>query len=245
MKDKLFFFGAQEWVNFLAIQTAIITVPTEKMRAGDFSELLNPANGFYNGARTIMDPTTGQPFPGNVIPQNRLSPNGMAILNAYPDPTPGFRQGTTNALITSPNPQDQRKDNIRFDYRMNAKNNFSYRFAAYNWVATDAFRDDLTFARTAWERPNTTSTASWTSTLTSNLINELTYNYSKDNVFINLFTETGAPPAEHVRYQLPVHLPGEGDRPTRFRRSTSPASVDDRRRSVPVVVCGPIHTSRT
>ena len=42
-KDKLFFFGAQEWVNFYRDQTAIITVPTAAMRNGDFSELLNPS----------------------------------------------------------------------------------------------------------------------------------------------------------------------------------------------------------
>ena len=39
-KDKLFFFGAQEWVNFFAVQTNQATVPTEAMRRGDFSQLL-------------------------------------------------------------------------------------------------------------------------------------------------------------------------------------------------------------
>src|SRR5436190_17093187 len=48
LKDKLFFFGAQEWVNFLQVQTNTATVPTAKMRAGDFSELLVPNNGFFN-----------------------------------------------------------------------------------------------------------------------------------------------------------------------------------------------------
>ncbi len=124
-----------------------------------------------------------------MIPIERLSPNGRALLNAYPMPTPGFRQGTNNAIITSPNPQDQRKDNIRFDYRFNERNNISYRFGRYNWVAVDAFRGDLPFARTDWERPNYTNTASWTSTVTSNLINELTYTYSRDDVFINVFQE--------------------------------------------------------
>src|SRR5690606_23943377 len=74
-RDKLFFFGAQEWVNFFQEQTSVITVPTERMRRGDFSELLDPNNGFYSGARVIIDPLTGQPFPGNIIPENRLSPN--------------------------------------------------------------------------------------------------------------------------------------------------------------------------
>ena len=189
-KDKLFFFGAQEWVNFFQESTATITVPSAAMRRGDFSELLNPNNGFFNGARVITDPLTGQPFQNNVIPENRLSPNGMAILNMYPSPNTGTT-GQRNAILTSPNPQDQRKDNIRLDYRLNDSNNISYRFGRYNWVAVDAFRGDLPFARTDWERPNFTSTASWTSTLTSSLINEFTYTFSRDDVFIDVFTETG------------------------------------------------------
>jgi hypothetical protein len=189
-KDKLFFFGAQEWVNFKQIQTATITVPSAAMRTGDFSELLNANNGFFNGARVITDPLTGQPFPGNVIPSNRLSPVGRAMLNAYPLPTAGLN-GANNAVITSPNPQDQRKDNIRFDYRLNNSNQVTYRFSRYNWVAVDAFRENLPFARTSWERPNFTSTASWTSTLSNNLINEVSYTFSRDDVFINVFTEDG------------------------------------------------------
>ena len=190
-KDKLFFFGSQEWVNFYQEATSIIAVPTVRMRQGDFGELLDPNNGFISGSRVVNDPLTGQPFPGNVIPANRLSVNGMAFLNAFPAPTPGFRQGSANSIINSPNPQDQRKDNIRFDYRLNDKNNIAYRFSRYNWVAVDAFRGGMQFARTDWERPNFTSTASWTSTLTSNLINELNYTFSRDDVFINVFEEGG------------------------------------------------------
>src|SRR3954453_17069377 len=187
LKDKLFFFGAQEWVNFLQVQTNTATVPTAKMRAGDFSELLVPNNGFFNTAQIIKDPLTGQPFPGNVIPSNRLSANGLALLAAYPLPTAGFQQGTNNAIINSENPQDQRKDNIRLDYRLNAQNNFSFRYGKYSWTAVDAFRGTFPFARTDWDRPNTTETASWTSTFRNNLVNEATYTYGLDEVFINVF----------------------------------------------------------
>ena len=51
LKDKLFFFGAQEWVNFFQVADGVITVPTEAMRRGDFSELLNPNNGFFSRRR--------------------------------------------------------------------------------------------------------------------------------------------------------------------------------------------------
>ena len=203
LKNRLFFFGAQEWANYKATSTAIITVPTMAMRQGDFSELLNPANGFFNGARTIIDPQTGQPFPGNIIPAGRLSANGTALMRLYPEPTPGFRQGTNNAIINSDNPQDQRKDNIRFDWRPSAAHQFSYRFSRSNWVAIDAFRDNLPFARTDWERPNFTQTISWTSTWKSNLVNEFSYTGGRDDVFINVFTESGL----HQRSRTGVNYP--------------------------------------
>jgi len=190
-KDKAFFFVAQEWVDFFAVQTNTATVPTLAMRAGDFSELLNPSSGFYSTAQTIRDPLTGQPFLNNVIPAGRLSANGIALMKLYPEPTPGYRSGTANAIFNSENPQDQRKDNIRIDYRLGDKNQITYRYSKYNWVAVDAFRGQFPFARTDWDRPNGTQNVNWTSTITPTLINEFSYSHSLDQVFINVFTETG------------------------------------------------------
>jgi len=189
-KDKLFFFAAQEWVDFLQVSSNNVTVPTALMRAGNFSELLGP-NQFFSSVQVIKDPTTGQPFPGNIIPPERLSPNGLALLRAYSPPTPGFNSGgSANSIVTSENPQDQRKDNIRLDYRLNAHNSFAYRYGKYNWVAVDAFRGVFPYARTDWNRPNTTQTASWTSTITPTLLNDLTYTFGLDEVFINVFRGT-------------------------------------------------------
>ena len=235
LKNKLFFFGAQEWVNFFQDATNTATVPTMLMRQGDFSELLDPNNGFVSARRLIIDPLTGQPFPGNIIPANRLSANGLAFLNTYPEPTAGFRQGSANLIQNSPNPQDQRKDNIRFDYRPNASNQFTYRFSRSNWVAVDAFRGSFPFARTDWERPNFTQTASWTSTIKSNWVNEFTFTYSRDDVFINVLRGRRLP-AQPVGHQLPVRLPRRRRSTTRFRRSrsaTSPRSTAGRTRRSP------------
>jgi hypothetical protein len=207
-RNKLFFFGAQEWVNFFQVQTSTITVPTEAMRRGDFSELLGP-NPFFSGARTIMNPLTGQPFPGNIIPAEQLSPNGVGILNLYPLPTPGFQQGTNNAILTSDNPQDQRKDNIRFDYRLSERNQFTYRYSRQNWVAIDGFRGGLPFARTDWERPNWTMNFNWMTTISPTLINEASYAYSKDQVFINVFTESGLHQRSRTGINYPYIFPGK------------------------------------
>jgi Carboxypeptidase regulatory-like domain len=203
LKDRLFFFGAQEWVDFFQVETSTVTVPTEAMRRGDFSELLG-SNRFYSTPQMIRDPLTGQPFPNNIIPADRLSRNGVALMNLYPLPTPGFQgTGSQNAIIESDNPRDQRKDSIRFDYRINNNNQINYRFQRSNWVAIDAFRGGLPFARTDWERPNRTQNFSWTSTITNTLINEFAYSHSLDEVFINVFTESGL----HQRSRTGINYP--------------------------------------
>ncbi len=99
-KSKLFFFLAEEWVKRRYETEATGTVPTAAMRTGDLSELLSPTNPFFGKSRVAKDPTTGQPFPNNVIPPDRLNSLGVALLNEYPLPTPGFQRGSANWIQT-------------------------------------------------------------------------------------------------------------------------------------------------
>ena len=207
-KDKFFFFAAQEWVNFFQVATNQATVPTDAMKNGDFSQLLG-ANPFYSTPQFIRDPLTGLPFPGNIIPANRLSPNGIALMKLYPTPTPGFQSGSQNLIINSENPQDQRKDNIRFDYRLGTNHSFTYRYSKQNWVAIDAFRGTFPFARTDWDRPNTTMNMNWAWTISNNLINEAGYAYSIDQVFINVYTESGLYKRSRTGVNYPYIYPGK------------------------------------
>lgn len=74
LRDKLFFFGSYQGTRERSApgsQTA--TVPTAAMRTGDFS----------NFSKTINDPTTGNPFPGNIIPENRLSQPALGFQNEF------------------------------------------------------------------------------------------------------------------------------------------------------------------
>ena len=187
LKNKLFFFGAQEWVNFFQEATNTATVPTMLMRQGNFSELLDPNNGFVSGIRLIIDPLTGQPFPGNIIPANRLSANGLAFLNTYPEPTAGFRQGSANLIQNSPNPQDQRKDNIRLDYRRaraTSSRTASRGPTGSRWTrsaAASRSRAPTGSARTS-RRPRAGRRR-----FKSNWVNEFTFTYSRDDVFIDVY----------------------------------------------------------
>jgi Carboxypeptidase regulatory-like domain len=207
LKDRLFFFGAQEWVDFFQVATNTAVVPTVRMKNGDFGELLSAPNIWYSTPQIIRNPLTGQPFTNNVIPASMLSRNGLAIMKLYEDPN--YTAPDRNLIINSDNPQDQRKDNIRFDFRLNDKNQFTYRYSRQNWVAIDPFRGTFPFARTDWERPNSTQNFNWASTLTNNLLNEFSFAYSLDEVFINVFTESGLYKRSRTGIDYPYIFPGK------------------------------------
>lgn len=89
LKNRLFYFGAFEGQYRNTEGESIYTVPTEKMRRGDFTEAFN-TNG---SLQLIYDPLTGNEdgrartaFLGNVIPPERISAIAQRINTFYPLP---------------------------------------------------------------------------------------------------------------------------------------------------------------
>lgn len=78
-KNKSFFLFTTENYRRTDASSSFRSLPTAKMRTGDFSELLP--------GRVIYDPLTGQPFAGNLIPQNRFSNVTKNILPLIPATT--------------------------------------------------------------------------------------------------------------------------------------------------------------
>src|SRR5262249_49863773 len=72
-------------------------MPTTAMRNGDFSKLTNASGQPV----TIYDPLTHQPFPGNVIPANRINPVAAAMLKFLPTPDVDIDNGSANYTRTS------------------------------------------------------------------------------------------------------------------------------------------------
>lgn len=105
VRNRLFGFGYYEGFRNQSGITNNVIVLSEAQRRGDFSALATP----------IRDPLTGQPFPGNIIPTNRLSAQSLQLLNdfvALPN-SPG------NRYIISPTVTDNRDQfGMRFDYQL-------------------------------------------------------------------------------------------------------------------------------
>ena len=208
-RSKLFFFVAEEWIKRREGNTATGTVPTAAMRAGDLSELLNPANPFFRKTVVINDPTTGQPFPGNIIPADRISHNGQALLNAYPLPVPGFQQGSSNWIGTYPHWSDTRKDTVKIDYMLNEKHRLSFRGTHIPWHFNGEFEGTFGLFQSLWSRPNRTAAVSLTSTFSPTLINEFTVSANSDGLG-SIYADPGCGARclqFDLRNQLSVHLP--------------------------------------
>ena len=89
VKNKVFFFA--DYQGFLRDRPGelVRSVAPEAWRRGDFSGV----------DVTVVDPLTGQPFPGNVIPTSRFSPIARAVFadqRLYPLPN---RPGERNNLV--------------------------------------------------------------------------------------------------------------------------------------------------
>jgi Carboxypeptidase regulatory-like domain len=166
-KSKLFFFWGQEWQRDRTVEEQTAIVPTAAMRNGDFSALLP--------TRVIRDPLTGQPFPGNIIPLDRISPQGRALVNAMPLPTPGFQQGANNWIGNPAVFNNQRKDSVKIDVVPSIKHRLAVR---HTW-APNVWNDPEPMAvySTIWDYPGRTLAATFTSTLTNSLMNEFSFSW--------------------------------------------------------------------
>ncbi len=82
-KDRTFFQYSQEWYKQNQEDTRVSTVPTALEKTGNFSDFVDGGTGKLI---PIYDPQTGLPFPGNIIPANRISPLSASLLADIPNP---------------------------------------------------------------------------------------------------------------------------------------------------------------
>ena len=113
-KNKLFFFGYYEGYRNRQGNTANVVVLSDAQRNGDFS-----------GGAAIKDPLTGQAFPGNVIPSNRLDPAALKLVNDF---VPRANSGANRYLISPTTTDDRDSFGLRGDYQLTPSNSLLVRY---------------------------------------------------------------------------------------------------------------------
>ena len=128
-RDRTFFMTDFQKSYTIQGQSFVQTVPSEKMRNGDFTELPN----------TIFDPTSSvttngvvsrQAFLGNAIPRSRWNSTGAAILNMFPHANlPGL---ASNFSYNPPRILSPVAGDGRLDHRLNDSDSLFFRYSLSN-----------------------------------------------------------------------------------------------------------------
>ena len=134
IKNKTFFFVDYAGQKEERGQVFVNTVPTAATRRGDFSDYRD-RNGnlivIYDPLTTRPNPNGSgvirDPFPGNVIPANRLDPVGRNVASIYPMPNgPGNFDNFTSTVDRSVR---DHSFTGRIDHRASNRDNFFARFS--------------------------------------------------------------------------------------------------------------------
>ncbi len=131
IKNRTFIFGDYEGTRVRESRTANNTIPTVKMRQGDFTEISD----------TIFDPATlhqvkdakgeskfvRDPFPGNIIPSSRIDRISAQAKDWYPDPT--NNKLTRNFLQNPPRSEDRNRGDVKVDHIFSESDNIFFRYS--------------------------------------------------------------------------------------------------------------------
>jgi hypothetical protein len=183
LKDKLHFFVSLEWNKDKRSDVRTSFVPTQAERNGDFS---GPGVAGCSSPKPI-DPLTGQPFPGNIIPADRIDQGGklmMQLMN-LPNTTPtgGSCNNWVEAVAT---PVDWRQENARLDWTITDRTRLMVRWTHDSWEADrNQWGDDpFPIVRSLWNQPGRSLVAQLNQNIGSSMVNSLTFSYSANKISV-------------------------------------------------------------
>ncbi|MFN7996362.1 MAG: TonB-dependent receptor [Bryobacteraceae bacterium] len=121
-KNKTFFFADYEGVRDIMPPGLLnVTVPDQKMRAGDFSEFLPGSTSNPGGPTFVL----GAPYVNNVLPGSQLDSVAKGLAALYPLPNV---PGTLQYVADVPHTFDSANYGARLDHHLSEKDSFFARY---------------------------------------------------------------------------------------------------------------------
>jgi hypothetical protein len=184
VRDKTFFFASYQ--GFRRSRETFknsALVPTELERRGDFSQ-----SAFGGKAVVVIDPLTQKPFPGNVIPANRISPVATKFLDMVVPLPNNPERGPNGYSVTFPLSDPSNELLAKIDHVFNENHKLS---GSYYW--NDSVIPEATSPIPYQYRDNTNRQQNvnvheyWT--LRPTLLNHLRLTYTRSAGSRALYTE--------------------------------------------------------
>ncbi|HVN81101.1 MAG TPA: carboxypeptidase regulatory-like domain-containing protein [Terriglobia bacterium] len=161
-KDKMFFFAAYDGTRQRSPADFSVTVPTVAMRQGNFA-----------GMSPIIDPLTGNPFPNNQIPDDRINKVAKYFMPDFPEPNSGNQY-----VYSTPNQYTVNQVSGRFDYYARESDRF---FVSYSFNQRRIFEADPLPAVEGYIRQGRAQRAvvNWNHTLSATKLNNFTLGWAR------------------------------------------------------------------
>ncbi len=179
-KKKTFFFFSEEWRREKNPHTTSPppNVPSDTERAGNFSDICP-------GADCPKDPSTGNPFPGNIVP---ISTVGQGLLALIPSSNT-THNGFPAVLQTVSLPETWREELVRIDHNINDKHRLTFRYIHDSWqtqTENPLWGNGTSFEdiNTNFVGPGSSFVARLNSNITPTLLNEFVASYTADHIFL-------------------------------------------------------------
>ncbi|MPY90149.1 MAG: hypothetical protein GEU99_19775 [Luteitalea sp.] len=172
VRDRLFFFGDYQGTRLDEPSSSIQDLAPESWRRGDLSNVSTP----------VVDPLTGQPFPGNRIPESRISPVARAILDdtaLYPLPNREIDVGQGNYVGESLTTTRAHQWDVKIDASLSNADKVWGRFSYADYEELPERRATPLFMENLIEAPTRNFGFNWNRIFSATLVNELLVGYNQ------------------------------------------------------------------
>jgi trimeric autotransporter adhesin len=201
---KLFSFDKITWfVNYTGnlLRNGVdqpSSLPTAAQRAGDLSSV----------SSIIYDPTTGSPFPGNIIPTTRISPISLGLLSFVPLPNQAVGSINQNYRLITANPNNTQALNTRLSATVTPKDNLAF---VVNWQGRNARNDQYFGCCDATSGNGFNGTATWRHRLSTRSFESIILSFNRSTTIATPYFETLG---QNVAAELGIQ--GTSQTPTNF-----------------------------